>query len=93
MYIWLIKKHDYLLMFQLSADNEKKKKLQILTSIDYDVTIPVAGGWWVRQTFVPKHIWTCSNVYFIETKNRWVTYCRAVKEVVCIHVIMLAENE
>jgi hypothetical protein len=45
-------------------------------------------GCWVRQTHVPKHIWTCYNMRLHELQIKWVIRSKAAEVVVCVHCIL-----
>jgi hypothetical protein len=49
-------------------------------------------GCWVRQTNVPKHVWTCSSFHLHEPQTNWVLYSQASEVVVCVRGILLTEK-
>jgi hypothetical protein len=49
-------------------------------------------GYWVMETHVPKHVWTCSNMRLDEPQTKWVIHSQAAEEVVCVRGILLGEK-
>jgi hypothetical protein len=49
-------------------------------------------GCWVRQTQVPKHVWTCFNLRLKALQTKWVVCSQAAEEVVCVWGILLVEK-
>jgi hypothetical protein len=47
---------------------------------------------WVRQSHVPKHVCTCSNLHLHEPQTKWVVPSKLTDEAVCVRGILLAEK-
>lgn len=49
-------------------------------------------GFWVRQTLVPQHVWTCYNLCLRELQTQWAVRSQAAREAVRVRGVLWKES-
>jgi hypothetical protein len=52
----------------------------------------MSRGCGIRQTYVPKHVWKCSNLRLRELQTKWAVCSQATEEAVRVRCVLLVER-